>query len=189
MKIFYIPDGHRRYADRSGCSLLDAYWLGYRVLLTELIEPVLALPYVDRLDVFLLSNLNLERRDRGDLDVLLRDGEQMLQQLLERCKGLASIRTQGTYLPKNLEIPGPAGKQLNLVLGCKTQDDIGCEEVDVFLRTGGEIRLSGAPRSLIGNYTQFYGIEALHPDLKFGQVQACLEHYRNRYMRETAAGG
>ena len=184
MKIFYIPDGHRRYADRTGCTLLESYLLGYKVLVEELIEPVLALRFVDQLDVFLLSNLNLERRNRHDLQLLLEHGEVMLAQLVERCVRLASVRTLGNYLRDNLDLPGKPGKNLNLVLGCKTQDDIGCGEVDVFIRTGGEIRLSGAPRSIIGNYTQFYGIDVLHPELKFEHIRRCLDDYRNRYMRE-----
>jgi undecaprenyl pyrophosphate synthase len=185
MKIFYIPDGHRRYADRQGCSLVESYRLGYQKLVEELIEPALALPYVSQLDVFLLSNLNLQRRDQGELEILLRHGEPMLWELVEHCRPLASIRTLGTYLAKNFDLAGPPDKQLNLVLGCTTEDDIGLGEVDVFIRTGGEIRLSGAPRTIIGNYTQFYGIPELHPDLKFEQILGCLNHYRTRYMREA----
>ena len=185
MKIFYIPDGHRRYADQKLCSLAESYRVGYRALVEELIEPVLALDYVSRLDVFLLSNLNLRRRDRDDLEMLLRHGERMLWELVDHCRPLASIATYGTYLTRNISYAGRADKQLNLVLGCTTDDDIGLSEVDLFIRTGGEIRLSGAPRTIIGNYTQFYGIPELHPNLRFEHIVGCLSHYRTRYMREA----
>lgn len=184
MKLFYIPDGHRRYADRTGCSLVHAYRLGYEVLIEELIEPLFAMPSVSNVDVFLLSSLNLQRRDREELDTLLREGEALLWALIERCQHLASVRTVGNYLPRNVSVDGPPDKLLTLLLGCTTDDDVDCGEVDVFLRTGGEIRLSGAPRSIIGNYTQFYGLEELHPDLRFRNVKRCLEHYDHRYMRE-----
>jgi undecaprenyl pyrophosphate synthase len=184
MKMFYIPDGHRRYADQTGCTLAEAYRIGYRVLLDELIRPAFA-EGVERLDVFLLSNLNLHRRDKDELELLLRVGEPLLWQLIEECRLLASVRTLGTYLERNINIPSAPDRQLNLVLGCTTADDIGCAEVDVFIRTGGEIRLSGAPRTIIGDYTQFYGIPVLHPQLRYADIAYCMQHYRMRYMRET----
>ena len=184
MKMFYIPDGHRRYADQTGCSLAESYRIGYRVLVEELIQPAFA-DGVERLDVFLLSNLNLQRRDREELELLLRVGEPMLWELVEHCRKLASIRTLGSYLKRNIDVVTVPERQLNLVLGCTTADDIGLSEVDVFLRTGGEIRLSGAPRTVIGDYTQFYGIPALHPELRYSDIAKCLQHYRTRYMREA----
>jgi len=184
MKMFYIPDGHRRYADQTGCTLVESYRIGYRVLLEELIRPAFA-DGVERLDIFLLSNLNLRRRDKAELELLLNVGEPLLWKLIEECRGIASIRTMGSYLERNLDLPSAPDRQLNLVLGCTTADDIGCTEVDVFIRTGGEIRLSGAPRTIIGDYTQFYGIPALHPQLRYADIACCLEHYRTRYMREA----
>jgi undecaprenyl pyrophosphate synthase len=154
------------------------------VLVEELIEPAFA-DGVERLDIFLLSNLNLQRREREELDLLLQVGEPMLWELVERCKSLTSIRTMGSYLKTNIELKTVPQRQLNLVLGCTTADDIGCSEVDVFIRTGGEIRLSGAPRTIIGDYTQLYGIAALHPELRNSDIAKCLEHYRSHRMRET----
>ena len=185
MRLFYIPDGHRRFAEKAGCSLLEAYRLGYAVLVEEIIEPLFARPDVESLDVFLLSNLNLERRDRDDLDLLRREGEPWLWELVEHCRALASVRTVGSYLERNVEIPGDPRRLLTLVIGCRTSDDVGCGEVDVFLRSGGELRLSGAPRTIVGDYTQFYAIDALHPELRYPDVEECLERYRSRYMREA----
>jgi undecaprenyl pyrophosphate synthase len=183
MKVFYIPDGHRRYADKSGCSLSDAYWKGYEVLINEVIEPLLRAD-VTHLDVFLLSNLNLTRRDPEELNILLRDGDMLLSRLIDHSRSFASVRTLGNYLPHNVDIRTVPDRVLTLILGCTTGDEIGCSEVDVFLRSGGEIRLSGAPRSIIGNYTQFYGIDKLHPDLLNRDIETCLSHFRSRYMRE-----
>src|SRR5690349_6860324 len=137
MRIFYIPDGHRRYADRMDCSLAESYRKGYEVLVTELIDPLFGLTTVTGLDIFLISNLNMDRRDSEDLDILRRHGEPMLHELIDRYTGRAAIRTVGTYLDKNIELPSDSDKLLTLVLGCRTADDIGCPEVDVFLRTGG----------------------------------------------------
>lgn len=184
MKVFYIPDGHRRYADKVGCTQQEAYRIGYHVLYNELIEPMLTRADVERLDVFLLSNLNLRRRASEDLRVLLEEGEPMLRELIERCAKFASVRTVGSYLPQNICRQTVPDRLLTLVIGCTVDSDVDCGEVDLFLRTGGEIRLSGAPRSIIGNYTQFYGIDELHPELRFHHVQHCLEQYEQRYVRE-----
>jgi undecaprenyl pyrophosphate synthase len=186
MRMFYIPDGHRRYADKMECSLVESYRLGYRVLVDELIVPLFQRTEVTDLDIFLLSNLNLDRREHGDLHVLLQEGKELLTALINDCRSLASVRTVGSYFPQNLHIPGPAGRTITLVIGCKTADDVGCPEVDVFLRTGGELRLSGAPRTIVGDYTQFYAIDELHPELRFAQVESCLDRYRTRYMREVS---
>lgn len=186
MKIFYIPDGHRRYADRVGCSLATAYRRGYRVLVDELIDPLLALSEIEAIDIFLLSNLNLQRRQACDMQVLLEEGGQLLWQLIEHCRPLASVRTVGSYLSHNVQLEGGSSKRVTLVLGCTTRDDVGCDEVDVFIRSGGELRLSGAPRTIIGDYTQLYAINAMHPDLRFADVQGVLDRHRYRYMREVS---
>jgi undecaprenyl pyrophosphate synthase len=186
VKVFYIPDGHRRYADQVGCSLTAAYRLGYTVLVDELIDPLLALSEIESVDIFLLSDLNLRRRDDRDLEVLCQGGEPLLWELIEHCRTLASVRTVGSYLEYNVQLTGVSSKLVTLVLGCSTGDDVGCGEVDVFLRSGGELRLSGAPRTIIGDYTQLYAIDALHPALRFADVQKILERYRHRYMREVS---
>jgi len=184
MKVFYVPDGHRRYAEGAGCSLSVAYRTGYRVLVDELIDPLLRRADVESVDVFLISTLNLQRRDDHDLQVLRDEGEPLLRELIDHCRSLARVRTVGSYLRRNVDLSGGSSKQVTLVLGCATSDDIGCGEVDVFMRSGGELRLSGAPRTIIGDYTQFYAIDALHPELRFADVQRILKKYGNRYMRE-----
>ena len=187
MRLFYIPDGHRRYAEAVGCTLVEAYELGYDVLLNEIIVPLFTTEDVTDLDVFLLSSLNLRRRESGELDALIQHGTPMLRRLIDECAPFASVRTVGTYLPKNIEAPGAAGRRLTLVVGSTVDDDVDCPEADLFVRSGGEIRLSGAPRSLVGNYTQFYGLPQLHPELKFADVRQCVTSYRQRYMRRTDA--
>lgn len=186
MKLFYIPDGHRRYADREGCTLAEAYHIGYRVLLDEIIRPLFREQLVTRLDIFLLSNLNLDRRDSEELKTLLETGEKFLINLIDESRSIASINTLGSYLGKNLHIESIPDRELNLILGSRTADDIGCTEVDLFLRSGGELRLSGAPRTLIGDYTQFYAIDKLHPELTFDDIYSCVRAYHDRYMRETS---
>jgi len=168
------------------CSLVESYRKGYEVLVTELIDPLFDIAAVTGLDIFLISSLNMDRRTSYDLDVLRSHGEPMLHELIDRYTGRIAIRTVGTYLEKNIELPADSDKLLTLVLGSRTGEDIGCPEVDVFLRTGGELRLSGAPRTIIGDYTQLYAIPTLHPDLRFSEVKDVLDNYRRRYMREVA---
>jgi undecaprenyl pyrophosphate synthase len=184
MNVFYIPDGHRRYADRVGCTLAEAYRTGYYALMREVIDPLLAHEDVDELGIFLLSNLNLGRRDSEDLRTLLLDGKMLLSALIEQMRPRVTVRTHGSYFKPNLHLLSNAEKTLHLFIGTDTGDSIECGEVDVFVRSGGELRLSGAPRMLIGAYTQFYRIEALHPELQFADIARCLEHYNIRYMRE-----
>ena len=186
MRFFYIPDGHRRYADRERRSLVHAYRAGYAVLVEELILPLFEETEVDTLGIFLLSTLNLERRERGELETLLHEGETLLHALVEQCRPHAHVRSHGSYLGENIDLapPAPTGKRLDLFVGSRCEDPAPCGEVDVFLRSGGEMRLSGAPRALIGPYTQLYAMDALHPDLRFGMVAELLERYRSRYMRE-----
>ncbi len=185
MKLFYIPDGHRRYMDREGCTLPEAYNIGYHVLINEIIKPLFLAEAVEELGIFLLSNLNLERRDSDDLKVLLDTGQDLLPKLIHECRNIASIQTYGTYLSKNIIIQSVVDRRLNLFLGCRTCDKIFCSDVDIFIRSGGELRMSGAPRSVIGDWTHFYKIDKLHPDITFLDIQICLDEYRNRYVRET----
>lgn len=185
MNLFYIPDGHRRYADNAKCSLKDAYARGYDVLVHEIIEPLFEREGVERLDVFLLSSLNLKRRESSELRELIEHGTPMLWQLIEHCKSLASVRTVGTYLRENVDLRTQADRRLTLIAGSTVDDDLGCDVVDLFLRSGGEIRLSGAPRSIVGNDTQFYGMAELHPEIEFPHIQRHLDAYRARYIRRS----
>lgn len=185
VKLFYIPDGHRRYAESTQCSLKEAYVQGYEVLVHEIIEPLFEREGIERLDVFLLSSLNLKRRATSELQTLIECGTPLLDQLVEHCKGMASVRTVGSYFCENVEWNTRPGRELTLIAGSTVDDDLECDVVDVFIRSGGEIRLSGAPRSIIGNDTQFYGIDELHPHLRFSHIQRCLDAYRTRYIRRT----
>ena len=150
-----------------------AYSRGYDVLVREIIEPLFQCEDVKLLDVFLLSGLNLKRRAESELHELIEHGTPMLWRLIDHCQSIASVRTVGTFLPENIEVRSKLDRQLTLVVGSTASDDIGCDEVDVFMRSGGEIRLSGAPRTIVGNYTQFYGLATLHPELRFGEIEAC----------------
>lgn len=185
MKLFYIPDGHRRYAQKMSCSLEEAYNEGLRVLIEEILNPLFQASLVTSVDVFCLSNLNLQRRDERELEGFLRQGPDFLRSLIDRCSHYASIRTVGTYLPENISIKTVPDRQITLVIGSRTADDLGCPPVDIFIRSGGELRLSGAPRSVIGDYTQFYVIDELHPLVRAGHIMHCLKSYRSRYRRST----
>jgi undecaprenyl pyrophosphate synthase len=182
--IFYTPDGHRRYADRVGCDLVKAYQIGYEVLLDEIVRPVLARNDVATVSIFLLSQLNIQRRADGDLKALLEEGEKLLSALTDAVLPMASVRTFGAYMKQNILLRSDSPKQLNLFIGSRVDDRPECGEVDVFFRSGGELRLSGAPRSLLGNYTQLYAIDTLHPDLRYGEVDSLLARHGSRYMRE-----
>src|SRR5438093_8901036 len=105
MKILYIPDGHRRYADREKCSLAQAYRDGFRALVEEFIHPLFSRGDVDGIAVFLLSNLNLVRRTPSDLKTLLEQGSGLLDDLVARFTPVAHIRSHGSYLHRNIDLP------------------------------------------------------------------------------------
>jgi len=184
MKVFYIPDGHRRFADQTDMDLVKSYELGFEVLVDEIIEPIFKYEPVDTLGIFLLSQLNLKRRHPDELNQLLSVGEQLLEKLVDRCSALASIKSHGTFLNENIETSHGSQKQLHLFIGSGIDDHSPIGEVDVFFRSGGEMRLSGAPRALIGSYTQLYVLDKLHPALTYTDINHILEQYQIRYMRE-----
>lgn len=185
LKLFYIPDGHRRFAEKRGCSLQEAYTEGFRVLADEILDPLFELNEVAAVDVFCLSNLNLRRRLPPELETFLEEGATALERLCNRCKTYASVRTVGSFLQRNIEIQGASDRLVTFVIGSSIEDDLGCGPVDLFMRSGGELRLSGAPRSIIGSYTQFYSIRKLHPEVRFSDVERCLLEFRERYFRRT----
>ena len=184
MHVFYIPDGHRRFAELRGRELSDAYALGIEVLWTEVVNPLLSNTPVSSIDVFCLSNQNMRRRDRSELQTFLARGEEMLEPFISLCTSIARVETLGDYLKKNVVLNPDAPKTLRLLIGSGI-DDVEVSTADIFIRSGGELRLSGAPRALIGNYTQFYCIDELHPEVKFASFEAILSRYQNRYVRAT----
>jgi undecaprenyl pyrophosphate synthase len=187
ISMFYIPDGHRRFAQQKNISLLDAYVLGYEVLLDQIIRPAIRSAHFHRLDIFLLSNLNLKRRDTADLNDLLKIGHVLLEKLVDETLPIAAVSTYGTYLSHNIKSSNSTLPLVNFYLGTSVDYNPGLEKVDIFIRSGGEMRLSGAPLSLIGDYTQFYSIEKLHPELTYQDIYSCYSRFCDRYMKETLA--
>ncbi|TBG85553.1 hypothetical protein ELG69_16310 [Rhizobium leguminosarum] len=185
LKIFYIPDGHRRFAAKFGLSLEESYRTGIRVLEDEVIPPLLSDARVDELLVFCLSRQNLVRRDEAELQSFIRVGTEMLSELADRCARHWAVSTLGSVLHDNLTLGQTNDKSLKFLIGSGIDDADQLPEVDLFFRSGGELRLSGAPRCLIGNDTQFYTLEKLHPELVRGDIIALMDKYRARYVRST----
>ncbi|NKL25416.1 hypothetical protein GFL92_01095 [Rhizobium leguminosarum bv. viciae] len=185
MNLFYIPDGHRRYAAQTRCTLEESYREGFRVLRDEILDPLFNLPEIEEVGIFCLSNLNLDRREPNELSAFLETGQEELSKLAEHCKGYASVRTVGTYFAKNLLISSSVGRTITFYVGTSIDDNIDCNHVDLFLRSGGQMRLSGAPRQLIGSYTELISIEKLHPELRFSDISDCFARFDQRYFRST----
>jgi len=186
--VYYIPDGHRRYASRKRCSLGVAYQLGAKVLVDEVILPLLQSKDVASLTVFCLSNVNLSVRENAELKSFIDVGHDILKLLIKRCQKFASVRTVGSYLKTNIYITcaktNPAFR-LTLIIGSTIDDDLGLAPVDIFIRSGGGLRLSGTPRQLIGDYTEFYKIKNLHPTVKSAAILDCIRQYKCRYKSKT----
>lgn len=186
MKLFYIPDGHRRYAEANRLSMEEAYSKGIQILIDEVIDPLLGSGLLDRLDVFCLSNLNMARRAGSELNAFLDVGTAMLPSLIAHGAQSYSVRTVGSYLQPNvIKTRQGSRRLLTLLIGCSVDDDVDCEPVDIFVRSGGELRLSGAPRSLIGSDTQFYSIEKYHPEVRASDFREIIARFQNRYIRRT----
>lgn len=184
MKIFYIPDGHRRFANREHISLVQSYEAGYRVLIDEIIHPLFAHTGVDHIGVFLLSALNLRRRESADLRQLLHSLDRLVPALERDLSKVCQVRIFDRRLKGSFQNHTVTGPILDLFLGSDIDDDIEMGEVDLFLRSGGGLRLSGAPKKLLGSYTELYSLEKLHPDLKAYDILNVVNKYRNRYMAE-----
>lgn len=185
MKVFYIPDGHRRYAEREGMSLTSAYEIGYRVLIDEIIYPLVTDVEATDIGVFLLSSLNIKRRAKPDLTELLDTLDRLIPRLRKEVEGLCSVCVFGRR--GKYEMGGRAYflPTLSLFVESDTDDPSPMGEVNLFIRSGGAMRLSGAPRSLIGPYTEMLPLESLHPDLRRSQILAAVMKYQQRYMAEA----
>lgn len=183
-RVFYIPDGHRRFAKAEGISLSQAYHMGYRVLIDEVIEPMFSTFEVGYLGVFLLSGLNLRRRNDFELNELLANLEVLIpllqHELRHRCRVRVIDRRQAAQIFPCHEAP-----LLDLFLASETEDPLPVGPMDLFFRTGGGLRLSGAPRALLGPYTELFSVEKLHPQLKCNDIDEIFNRYRTRYMAET----
>lgn len=186
MKIFYIPDGHRRYAAREGISLAKAYSVGYRVLIDEVIYPLATKIGATNIGVFLLSSLNMQRRESTDLEELLKSLDELIPALQRETEGLCRTRIFGRQVFHQIDTTSSSLPTLDLFVGSGIEDPSPIGEVDLFLRSGGGLRLSGAPRALIGSYTELQMLQPLHPDLKRVDTLDAVQRYRDRYMAEGA---
>lgn len=184
LSIFYTPDGHRRFASEEGISISAAYKAGVAALVDEIIEPTINEYSIDRLDIFCLSNRNLINREAGELDDWLTVGMELLDQVVEHCSTFANIATVGSYLPNNLSlIRSPDAPTVRFFIGNSIEDTEDIRPVDIFIRSGGQMRLSGAPRALLGDDTEICSIPTLHPRIKFREMRAVIDAYHARYIR------
>lgn len=184
LSIFYTPDGHRRFASEEGISIPASYKAGVAVLVEEIIEPTISEYRIDRLDIFCLSNRNLINREASELGDWLTVGMELLNQVVEHCSTFANIATIGSYLPKNLSVThSPDAPTVRFFIGNSIEDTEDIRPVDIFIRSGGQMRLSGAPRALLGDDTEICSIPTLHPRIKFRDMCAVIDAYRARYIR------
>lgn len=186
LSIFYTPDGHRRFASEEGISIPEAYKAGIAVLMDEIIEPTINEFSINRLDIFCLSNRNLINREAGELDDWLLVGKDLLDQVVERCSRFANVKTIGNYLQKNINsVRSPEAPTIRFFIGNSIEDTEDIDPVDIFIRSGGQLRLSGAPRALLGDDTEIFSIQTLHPRIKFREMCAVIDAYHSRYIRHS----
>ena len=184
LSIFYTPDGHRRFATEEGISISDSYKAGVAVLLEEMIQPIIREYSIDHLDIFCLSNRNLINRDADELGDWLTVAKELLQDIVTRCLTFANVSTVGSYLPENINIiQSPYLPTVRFFIGNSTDDTQDITPVDLFIRSGGQMRLSGAPRALLGDDTEIFSISTLHPRIRFPEVQSVINSYFSRYIR------
>lgn len=186
LSIFYTPDGHRRFAESEGISLTSAYKIGVEVLVREIIEPVIREHEIDILDIFCLSNRNLHIREESELTDWLSIGQKMLGEVVETCSHFANVKTVGSYFPENLNVETSlSAPTVRFFIGTSIEDKDGILPVDIFIRSGGELRLSGAPRALLGDDTELYSIPTLHPCIRYEEIHDVICSYKTRYIRNS----
>ena len=186
LSIFYTPDGHRRFAEEERISIASSYRTGVNVLVEEIIEPTIGRFSIKRMDIFCLSNRNLFNRDTGELDDWLSVGIEMLNGVVERCSRFANVKTVGNFLDKNISvIHSPESPTVRFFIGNSIEDTEDIEPVDLFIRSGGQLRLSGAPRALLGDDTELCSIPTLHPRIRFDEICKVLDVYGSRYFRHS----
>lgn len=186
LSIFYTPDGHRRFAEEERISIASSYRTGVNVLVEEIIEPTIGRFSIKRMDIFCLSNRNLFNRDTGELDDWLSVGIEMLNGVVERCSRFANVKTVGNFLDKNISvIHSPESPTVRFFIGNSIDDTEDIEPVDLFIRSGGQLRLSGAPRALLGDNTELCSIPTLHPRIRFDEICKVLDVYGSRYFRHS----
>lgn len=186
LSIFYTPDGHRRYAEEERISIASSYRVGINVLVEEIIQPTIGRFNIERLDIFCLSNRNLLIRDTGELDDWLSVGMDMLHGVVERCSRFANVKTVGSFLEKNISaIHAPESPTVRFFIGNSIEDTEDITPVDLFIRSGGQLRLSGAPRALLGDDTELCSISTLHPRIRFDEICKVLDAYGSRYIRPS----
>ncbi len=186
LSIFYTPDGHRRFAEEERISIASSYRTGVNVLVEEIIEPTIGRFSIKRMDIFCLSNRNLFNRDTGELDDWLSVGIEMLNGVVERCSRFANVKTVGNFLDKNISvIHSPESPTVRFFIGNSIEDTEDIEPVDLFIRSGGQLRLSGAPRALLGDNTELCSIPTLHPRIRFDEICKVLDVYGSRYFRHS----
>lgn len=186
LSIFYTPDGHRRFAEAEGVSLVSAYRTGVEVLVREFIVPIIDSYDIESIDIFCLSRRNLLIRKENELADWLRVGREMLDEVVETCSSFANIRTVGDFLPKNLRVDRAIdAPTVRFFIGSSIEDTDEIFPVDLFIRSGGGLRLSGAPRALLGDDTEILSIATLHPYVRFNDVREVIHAYESRYLRRT----
>ncbi len=186
LSIFYTPDGHRRFAEEEGISIAASYRRGVHVLVEEIIEPTINMFEIERLDVFCLSNRNLRDRHTGELDDWLSVGLEMLNGVVERCSQFANVKSVGNFLAENIDVlHAPGSPTVRFFVGNAIEDTYDITPVDLFIRSGGQLRLSGAPRALLSDETEMCSVPTLHPRIEFAEIRRVIDAYRARYIRHT----
>lgn len=186
MNVFYIPDGHRRFSTRENIPLKKSYEIGYRVLIDEVIHPLITDIKANSVGIFLLSSLNITRRNKEDLHELLNAIDKFVPLLKNETSNFCSIRIFGHRYPNESRIVESNLPTLYLFIESEADDFSPLGQVDLFIRSGGAMRLSGAPRELIGPYTEMMTIDKLHPDLSRDDILTTAYRYNARYMLEAA---
>ena len=166
-RILVIPDGHRRYAQKTGLSYRDAYHLG-AIVAAKVASEVAAAHLVPHLTLFPLTTKNFDERDRLTLMVIFAAIGDFLDAIVASSQKMRlSVRGSLQRIPRQLadrlialaNASGGIGEgnvELQLLVDYDGQADLEsmtraqmvaalAQPYDIVVRTGGAFRLSGAP--------------------------------------------
>jgi undecaprenyl pyrophosphate synthase len=197
-RILVIPDGHRRYAHKTGIGYKEAYILGAMVAANVACE-VASNRLVPHLTFFPLATKNFEERDEETLAFIFTAINTFLDTIARSSADLQlSIRGQLTRLPpslanrlrtlcRNPTSDGAPHMELQLLIdydGHRELADMTKNEMntalahpfDIVIRTGGAFRLSGAP-VLECSSADMFSLPMTFPEFTFRDLDGVVQNF------------
>lgn len=190
-RILVIPDGHRRYAHKTGISYQDAYHLGALVA-AQVASEVAATHLVPHLTLFPLATKNFDDRDQRNLMVIFTAIDDFLDAIAASSQRMrlsvrGSLRRLPTPLAERLitmtsAIAEAADGSMDLQLlvdydgqaefASMPRDQIFAalaNPYDIVIRTGGAFRLSGAPL-IESSAADMFALPMTFPEFRYKDI-------------------